>query len=211
MDTFNIFIDEFSSFLYLLNNIRQSTYICGDFNIDLLQIHSNNHYHSYFESILSNVFFPTITLPTRLSDASNFTCNTLIDNILTNTIIDLNITQSGILNNDISDHKMIFTYIENCNYKIKNDQFIEVEKNDQVSYEKFIEELKSLNIYEQLSQRNHSSIHETYDTFMYLISYAKELHLPNKLVKFDRIKHRKSNWITNGILKSIIIQFFIRT
>ena len=41
------------------------------------------------------------------------------------------------------------------------------------------------------------------DGFMYLLSYAKELHLPNKLVNFDRTKHRKSKWITNGILKSI--------
>ena len=158
MDTFNIFIDEFSSFLYALNNIRQSTFICGDFNIDLLQIHSNNHYHSYFESILSNGFFPTITLPTRLSDASNFTCNTLIDNILTNNINDLDITSSGILINDISDHKMMFIYIENCNYIVKTDQFIEIEKNVAL-YEKFIEELKSLNVYEELSQRNHYMIH----------------------------------------------------
>ena len=56
-------------------------HICGDININLLKIHENNHYNSFDENITSNGFMPKITLPTRLSD----TCNTLIDNIFTNT------------------------------------------------------------------------------------------------------------------------------
>ena len=105
-----------NSHLFYILNIRQSTLVCGDFNIDLLRIHSNHHFHSY----LSKGFFPTITLPTRLSDA----CNTLIDNILTNNIEDFNSTKSGILINDITDHKIMFTYIESCTCVNKVDKWI---------------------------------------------------------------------------------------
>ena len=104
---------------------RHSTYICGDYNIELLQIQSNHHFHSYFETILSKGFFPHITLPTRLSAASNFACNTLIDNILTNNIDEFSTVKPGILINDISDHRMIFIHIENYNYVQKVNKFIE--------------------------------------------------------------------------------------
>ena len=56
--------------------------------------------------------FRRITLPTRIQASS---C-TLIDNILTNNILTNNINEtvqskSGLLVNDISDHKIIFTHI----------------------------------------------------------------------------------------------------
>ena len=53
-------------------------------------------------------FFPKITLPTRISD------NSSIDNIFTNNIEEADI--SGILLSHISDHRMMFTIVENCSY-----------------------------------------------------------------------------------------------
>ena len=32
---------------------------------------------------------------------------------------------------------------------------------------------------------------------------AKETHMPSKTVKFNKYKHKKKNWITTAILKSI--------
>ena len=174
--------------------------MCGDYNIDLLQIQSNHHLHSYFETILSKGFFPHIT---RLSAASNFPCNTLIDNILTNNIDEFSTVKPGILINDISDHKMIFIYIENYNYVKKVNKFIEIEKKDDLSHKRFIDELKSLNICDQLNQPNGDNLQENYETFMYLLNYAKELHLPRKKVKYNTNKHKKSKWMTDAILNSI--------
>ena len=54
-------------------------------------IKTNRHYCSYFDDVVSNGFFPKITLPTRLSDHSS----TLIDNIFTNNIDEA--STSGIL------------------------------------------------------------------------------------------------------------------
>ena len=66
--------------------MRHSSYICGDFNINLLKINVKAHYNTFFENTLSSEFFPKITLslPTRISE----TCSTLIDNILTNVEIE---------------------------------------------------------------------------------------------------------------------------
>ena len=158
VEDFKIFIDEFSSFLTEINNLKRSSLICGDFNINLLQLSTNSHFNSYFDSILSKGFYPNITLPTRLSAASNFTCNTLIDNILTNDIEEKNKSKSGILINDISDHKMIFTYYENCTYIEEIKKTVEIEVINELSLQNFVNELRALNIYDKLAEKVDNSM-----------------------------------------------------
>ena len=206
VDDFKIFQDEFSSYLTAINNLKRSSFICGDLNINLLQISTNNHYNSFFDRVLAKGFFPKITLPTRLSDASNYTCNTLIDNILTNDITDPHKSKSGILINDISDHKMIFTYYENNTYIEKTNKFIEIEMKDELSIQHFVDELNALHIYDKLTTNFNNGMQENYALFSSLLKYAKEKHLPKKLVKYNKKKHKKSNWMTNGILRSINIK-----
>ena len=41
-----------------------------------------------------------------------------------------------------------------------------------------------------------------YDIIYEEITRAKTKHMPNKLVKFNRYKHNKSDWITQGLLTS---------
>ena len=93
------FIDYFTQKLSMLNT-RENTFVCGDFNINLLSITANEHHSSYMEGILNSGFLPTITLPTRLSKNS-----TLIDNIFINKHEKLKF--GGILNNEISDHQIV--------------------------------------------------------------------------------------------------------
>ena len=56
------------------------------------------------------VFFPKITLPTRIGERSS----SLIDNIFTNDTEEKE--TAGILLNHLSDHQIIFTYIEKLSY-----------------------------------------------------------------------------------------------
>ena len=56
------FVDYFTDRLSLLN-IRETTVVCGDFNINLLSINSNEHYNAFFVDTLSSCFLPIITLP----------------------------------------------------------------------------------------------------------------------------------------------------
>ena len=61
-------------------------------------------------------------------------------------------SKSGIIINDISDHKLIFTYIENTTYIEKIDKFIKIERKFQTAMVNFVEELRSMKICEHLNQ-----------------------------------------------------------
>ena len=109
--------------LYYVNKLQEKKKKkCGDYNIDLLKVKMNKHYCNYFDDVVSNGFFPKITLPTRLSDHSS----TLIDNIFTNNMDETG--TSGILLNNISDHQMIFTYVEDVSYITEVSKFIEIDR-----------------------------------------------------------------------------------
>ena len=93
------FIDYFSRTLTLLST-RANTFVCGDYNINLLTLHSNEHTSNYFDGILSSGFLPAITHPTRI-----FNTSSLIDNIFVSK--QGNINCAAILENEISDHQVI--------------------------------------------------------------------------------------------------------
>ena len=93
-------------FLNKLQANPHKSFICGDFNINLLKINDSENYNAFFRKCDINWFFPQITMPTRLSDNSN----TLIDNIFTNNICKPH--ESGILVTPISDHLMQFCILK---------------------------------------------------------------------------------------------------
>ena len=191
------FTNELSSLLSKIKSIKHSSYVCGDYNIDLLKVKDNKHYCENFDEIISHGFFPKITLPTRICESTS----TLIDNIFTNNI-DVP-DSSGILLNQISDHQMVFTLVENLSYVTDVPKFIDIECNDPRSMQAFIAELEDINIYDKLEQAIDSDPQKNYDCFIALLNGAKNKHLPKKRVRFNKNKHKKSKWMTNGILKSI--------
>ena len=172
-------------------------YVCRYYNIDLLKVKTNNHYCKYFDEIVSQYFIPRITFPTQITEQ----LSTLIDNIYTNSIDERE--SSGILFNQISDHQMIFTLIENFTYVTQAPTFVEIEINDPESIQNFVNELDELNIYNHLQTAIDSSPDVNYHTILELLSTVKDNHLPKKIVKFNRKKHKKAKWMTNSRLKSI--------
>ena len=199
VDELNVFIQEFSSLLNFLQDLNRVSFVCGDFNINLLEINSNPHYNDYFESIYSKGLFPRITMPTRIQPPSF----SLIDNILCNSLDDAAKSVSGVLITDISDHKMIFTVHPNNSVKQKIDKFIEIKKRDQLSMDNFIDELASLNILDKLNKRQNIDPNNNYELFAQLIKSAREKHIPRVKVRYQKKKHKRSKWLTNGILNSI--------
>ena len=99
-----------------------------------------NHFNNYFEGLVTNCFFPKITLPTRICERSSG----LIDNIFTNDTEDKK--TAGILLNHLSDHQITFTYIERLSYIEKLPKFITIEKINAASVQDFIREMDALNI-----------------------------------------------------------------
>ena len=195
----DLFISEFSQFIDTIRGLKRSSFICGDFNINLLDNNSNDHVNEYFESICSRRFFLRITLPTRIQPPSF----SLIDNIITNDIDETSISISGLLINDLSDHKIFFTFHKNKSYLEKVNKFIEVETRDARSINNFVNELKDLNIYDQLDKQLTNDPNANYELFNDLLNNARAKHLPKKRVKYQKMLHKKSKWITNGILNSI--------
>ena len=76
------FTNEYSDLLNRLRTRSKFVYICGDYNIDILKMCSNNNYATFYLNVISSSFTPKIILPTRISD----TPSTLIDNIFTNVL-----------------------------------------------------------------------------------------------------------------------------
>ena len=180
--------------------MNRSTYICADFNIDLLKIHKKHNYGNFFDTVLSAGFHPKITLPTHITDTSN----TLIDNILVNVIDDRHI--SGITINKISDHQPIFTCNNKLFEQVDMTQYIEIETKSENSQKRFIEHLKNINIMNKLNMDINSDINDNYEVFCKLLQSSKSEHMPIKSVKFNKYKHKKNKWISKGIIKSIEIK-----
>ena len=54
-----------------------------------------------------------------------------------------------------------------------------------------------------LDTQLHTDPTENHTTLNILISQAKDKHLPIKLVKINKHKHKQSNWISTGIIRYI--------
>ena len=122
------FTDEFSAVLSNVNVMCNQAYIDGD----LLQLHINNHYNSFYENVTSQGFFPKISRPTRSFENSH----SLIDNIFSNNLCKP--PTSSILTHHISDHFMNFWIVESKTKKIPiPTYYIEVENVDPKSVADF--------------------------------------------------------------------------
>lgn len=106
IDTFKDWMEE-----AFTKTSQKVMFICGDFNIDLLNPNNHKMTEDFINTVFSLGLYPQITRPSRIT----LHCATLIDNIFTNII--QNNTVSGLLINDISDHQPIFTVYDN-NYSL---------------------------------------------------------------------------------------------
>ena len=106
---------------------------------------------------MSSGIFLKITLPTRFSDRSA----TLIDNVFSTNIQEKEV--SGILLNHISDHQLLFIFIENLSYIEKISKFINILKTDPLSVDKFINKLREQNIYDRMHQPLDTNPNDNYE------------------------------------------------
>ena len=67
----------------------------------------------------------------------------------------------------------------------------------------FIDELASLNILDKLDKGQNIDPNNNYELFAQLIKYAREKYIPRVKVRYQKKKHKRSKWLTNGILNSI--------
>ncbi len=185
------FIEEFADLIRALTRYNHPIVLNGDFNLNLIKMNEKRLYEEFFELLLLNSYLPNITLPTRLESL------TLIDNIFCNSM--LYNSWSGILLNHISDHQPCFTVFElPTAVKSINERFARQPKIDFNTLRQDV----AHNILQ--CTNNTMSENDLYNALIKSINDAHEKQLKNKPKgRNKKYKYKRSNWITNGLLKSI--------
>ena len=169
------FTNESTNLLNILRTLSKFVYICGDYNIDLLKIQTNDEFSIFYNNIVAAGFAPKITLPTRIYD----TTSTLIDNVYSN-VIDKS-HMSGILVRPISDHQMYFCIMNDNFVNIKTAQkYIKIEVSNQNNIDKFVKEVSDADIYSKLKPNLNTDPNHNYQILSKHLQLAKSKHIPQK-------------------------------
>uniref|UniRef100_A0A672FVC1 Reverse transcriptase domain-containing protein n=1 Tax=Salarias fasciatus TaxID=181472 RepID=A0A672FVC1_SALFA len=192
----------------LFSPVNQKTlFICGDFNIDLLNPTKQNNIEDFIDTMYSLSLYPSITKPSRITSHSA----TIIDNIFTN--IMLNQTTSGLFISDISDHLPVFTLYD-CDFKNIKHPIEVISKrirND--------ETINNLN--NSLARQDWSAVYgetdvdSAYSKFLDIFISLYDKNCPVKEF-YSRAKHKLRPWLTKGIInackkKNNLYKLFIKS
>ena len=189
------FTEEFSETLAKIHANCKQSYINGDYNIDLLQMHRNNYFNSFYENITSQGFFPKLTRPTRSYDNTH----TLIDNVLTNNICKPHI--SGILTYHVSDHFMSFCIVEGKVKRVKDTpKYIEVENITPLSISNFKGAIGNSDILSKFDLDPQADPNITITCYLPQLIKLNRCIFLKKSKKFNKRKHKKEPWMTNDLL-----------
>ena len=82
-------------------------------------------------------------------------------------------------------------------------KFIEINIQNKKAMLKVKEDLISSKIYEKLDISPMADTNRNYNIILDEINQAKNKYIMSKLVKFNKYKHKKSTWITQGLLAPI--------
>ena len=156
----------------------------------------NTNVRDFFNLIFQNGIFPLINRPTRVTKSSA----TIIDHVLTNTIIDSEV-QSGIIKTDISDHFAVFalmrTSLVQPNLK---KTFIKRDINeDSIKYFKSILNSVDWDLITLITQT--TTPDSSYNIFLDKFIKLYDIAFPERKVEIKQ-KNLTSPWITRGLKKS---------
>ena len=190
VDYFN---DLLSNTLSEIKGEKKSTYLLGDFNINLLNGDKHVHTQDFLDAMYTHCLFPYINKPSRVTIRSA----TLIDNIFSNETPGKADIFAGILYTDISDHFPVF-YIDHSSKKTSNEILLKkriFSENNITAFCQKTSENDWSNIY------NCSDAQIAYTYFYNDISRIYNTCFPLRSYK-PGYKTRKS-WLTEGLRQSI--------
>ena len=194
------FINEIAPVLKILNDNGCDVALAGDYNINLLQLEERQKYCDFFDLMLSHSLYPKITFPTRIGTQS---C-TLIDNIYCKLSQNTLHSKAGVIFSHISDHFPYFVSLSLTGKKCKQPPKLVKQKfNSPNAINNLKNEFIDNDITNELHQDLNIDPNINYEIFIKRIKDAKNKHIPTKMVKFNKHKHKNNKWITFGIIKSI--------
>ena len=202
VDDISTFLNDMNIIFDKLRNVN-NVILTGDFNVDLLKSKQINYVDEFLESFVSNGYFPKITFPTRLTQRHG----TLIDNFYLKMCDGFLNTSCGVILNEISDHLPYFISLDylshsanTCKSTMKTKTIIQ---NCPLSWSNLKKDLYSPDISSKLNNIIDENADISYLKFNNIMQELVNKHFTTKIVKFSKYKHKKSKWITNGILRSI--------
>ena len=191
---------DISSFSDKMNNIvnivrmeNKTCYLLGDYNINILNYASHVQTAQFVDMMSSNGFLPLITRPSRVTATSA----TLIDNIFTNNIGDVNHSVQGLFITDISDHFLVFHIAKQ----------MEIKENDTYVYKRLYNSRNRENFCVAMSNIRWDEISRATDTQQDFDTFHKHLiEMYNKHFPKIRIKGKYTNkkpWLSECLKNSI--------
>jgi hypothetical protein len=153
-NNFDTFKNTINEMLEKIDKENELSYLMGDYNIDLLKSESCDYTNNFIEQLFISSFFPLITKPTRITHHTA----TLIDNIFTNNLEELEDSTNDIIFSDISDHfPIVHTFNTNILSKTTTKKLTSVSYQrlfNKTSKEAFKKEIKNISWDNILSKTN---------------------------------------------------------
>lgn len=184
-------IETFTEWMEKSFSISNKTlFICGDFNIDLMNPNKHAVTDEFVNRMYSMSLFPAITRPSRITSNSA----TLIDNIFTNKIEYVKF--SGLMICDITDHLPVFTIYED-NYKNKDTP-------QKIVYKRLRTEDAIINLKNDLLDEDWNSVYmaedvnNAYTAFLDRFCVLYNKHCPVRQY-YVKKKNTKCPWLTKGL------------
>ena len=112
---------------------------------------------------------------------------------------------AGILYTTISDHYPYFLSLNRSKNRGNEppSRYVRQRVNTESGRNAFLAELMNSDITSQLNPDPYCDPNINYDILHKHLTELKDKHLPYRLVKFNKYKHKGNKWITNGVLKSL--------
>ena len=187
------FNDKMNSIVNVVRRENKTCYLLGDYNIDILNYASHVHTAQFVDMMSSNGFLPLITRPSRVTATSA----TLIDNIFTNDIGDINHSVQGLFITDISDHFPVFHIAKQ----------MEIEEKDAYIYKRLYGSQNKDIFCHAMSNISWDEISRATDTQQAFDTFHKHLvKMYNKHFPKIRVKKKYNNrkpWLSEGLKNSI--------
>ena len=145
-------------------------------------------------------FFPKISFPKRFARHS---CS-LIDQIFCKTPHRKHVNiSSAIIFSNIPDHLLCIANLCISENTKRQQKYVRSRMMNDTAINNFRDELSEIDISSLLNANLASDPNTDYEKFEKIITKTYENHVPEKFVKFNQYKHKRSNQIRSGILKSI--------
>ena len=175
-------------------NKNYSLILLGDLNIDV-SMSTVKSAKEYQDMLLSLGLNNTINLPTRVTETSG----TVLDHVITNTNLDM--VQSGVLTEEISDHYPIFCVTSCALKKIPSEFQIPKRKFTESKKQAFVDDLQSR--LDDNFEQHPSDPGISLERLVHIIRNSVVNTFPVVPLSNNKRKRFRNPWITPGILKSI--------